>query len=287
MARKIAVLTCCGINKIQGLVTTEIGLKLKELDRSIELISLANLSVDQKRFQELIQESQVIVIDGCATRCATKLLEKKQIKKVKRIFIPEESKKYEFRLEKALRLSDEGKKFAEKIAKQILEDLKKEAKEIKKPIVERDFGKIEYFEVTYDKYHFRVPKEGYYFSENDCWVKQEGKKALLGITDYLQNKSSDILFVDLPELETQVEQFDEIVNFESVKAMLSLIAPVSGIVKAINGKLEEDPNLLNDDPYEQGWTIEITLADFDEDKELLMDGKTYFEYMKKKIEEEM
>ena len=287
MARKIAVLPCCGINKIQGLVTTEIGLKLKELDRSIELISLANLSVDQKRFQELIQESQVIVIDGCATRCATKLLEKEQFKKVKRIFIPEESKKYEFRLKKALRLSDEGKKFAEKIAKQILEDLKKEAKEIKKPIIERDFGEIDYFEVTYDKYHFRVPKEGYYFSENDCWVKQEGEKALLGITDYLQNKSSDILFVDLPELETQVEQFDEIVNFESVKAMLSLIAPVSGVVKAINGKLEEDPNLLNDDPYEQGWTIEITLADFDEDKELLMDGKTYFEYMKKKIEEEM
>jgi len=287
MGKKIAVLPCCGINKIQGLVTTEIGLKLKELNRSIELISIANLSVDQKRFQELIQESQVIVIDGCATRCATKLLEKEQFKKVKRIFIPEESKKYEFRLKKALRLSDEGKKFAEKIAKQILEDLKKEAKEIKQPIVERDFGEIDYFEATYDKYHFRVPKEGYYFSENDCWVKQEGEKALLGITDYLQNKSSDILFVDLPELETQVEQFDEIVNFESVKAMLSLIAPVSGVVKVINGKLEEDPNLLNDDPYEQGWTIEITLADFDEDKELLMDGKTYFEYMKKKIEEEM
>ncbi len=90
----------------------------------------------------------------------------------------------------------------------------------------------------------------------------------------------------MPEIETQVEQFDEIVNFESVKAMLSLISPVSGVVRVINYKLEDEPNLLNDDPYEQGWTIEITLADFEEDKELLMDGKTYFEYMKKKIEEE-
>lgn len=286
MAKKVSVLPCCGINKTLGLVTTEIGLKLKELDRTIELISPATLSVDQKQFQELIQESQVILIDGCATRCATKLLEKEQYKKVKRIFIPEESKKYEFRLEKTLRLSDEGKKFAEKIAKQILEELKKEAKWVKEPIVERDFGIIDYFEVTYDKYHFRVPKEGYYFSENDCWIKQEGEKALLGVTDYLQNKSSDILFVDLPEIGTQVEQFDEIVNFESVKALLSLITPISGVVSAINDKLEDEPNLLNDDPYEQGWTIEIKLADFDEEKELLMDGKNYFEYMKKKIEEE-
>ncbi|NPE07961.1 MAG: glycine cleavage system protein H [Asgard group archaeon] len=286
MTKKISVLPCCGINKTLGLVTIEIGLKLKELDHSIELISPANFSVDQKRFQELIQESQVIVFDGCATRCATKLLEKVDFTKVKRIFIPEESKKYEVRLGKALRLSDEGKEFAEKIAKQIMEELKKEAKQVKQPIVERDFGKIDYFEITYDKYHFRVPKEGYYFSENDCWVKQDGEKALIGITDYLQNKSSDILFVDLPEINTQVVQFDEIVNFESVKAMLSLISPVSGVVRVINYKLEDEPNLLNDDPYEQGWTIEITLTDFDEDKELLMDGKTYFEYMKKKIEEE-
>ncbi|HUT81075.1 MAG TPA: putative zinc-binding protein [Candidatus Bathyarchaeia archaeon] len=283
---KIAVLPCCGINKTLGLITIEIGLKLKELDHSIELISPATLSVDQQRYKEMIQESQVIVIDGCATRCATKLLEKEQYSKVKRIFIPEESKKYEISLGKALIITDEGKKLAERIAKQILEEIKNETKQVKEPIIERDFGKIDYYEVSYDKYYFRVPKEGYYFTENDCWVKPEGEKALLGITDYLQNKSSDILFVELPKIGAQVEQFDEIVNFESVKALLSLLAPVSGEVTAVNGKLEQEPNLLNDDPYEQGWAIELVLADFTEEKELLMDGKNYFAYMKKKIEEE-
>jgi len=218
------------------------------------------------------------------TRCATKLVEKRDKRPFKRIFIPDMSKKYKIKPRKELILNEENEKFAEQIMEEISEELgEDEVEEVSKS---REFEILDFFDITVDKYYFKVPKEGYYFNENDCWIKPEGIKALLGITDYLQNAAADILFVEFPEIGSEIEQFDDAGSFESSKTVLQLISPGTGKIIRVNKALENNPELMNQDSYQRGWFIEIELKDFEEDKELLMNGPDYFEYMKEKIMKE-
>jgi len=140
-------------------------------------------------------------------------------------------------------------------------------------------------EIRVDKWTFRVPKDCYY-NENDCWAKLDGNVATVGITDFLQNMASDIIYVDLPEPGTVVKQFDEVGSFESVKAMLDLISPVSGVVKEINEELKQTPELVNQDPYGEGWLVRIDVKDIRNDMENLLSPDDYFEVLKRKIETE-
>jgi len=89
------------------------------------------------------------------------------------------------------------------------------------------------FEITVDKWTFRVPRDRYY-NENDFWAKLEGSTATVGITDFLQNMAGDIIYVELPELDAAVDQFDEAGSFEAIKIMLDVISPVAGIVREVN-----------------------------------------------------
>ena len=141
------------------------------------------------------------------------------------------------------------------------------------------------FEIKVDKWTFTVPKDRFY-NENDCWAKLDGKIATVGITDFLQNMTSDIIYVELPKLGTEVGQFDEAGTFEAIKTMLDLISPVGGIVREVNEKLRDRPELVNQDPYEEGWFIKIEVKDFEADKENLLRPDAYFEVMKHKIEAE-
>jgi glycine cleavage system H protein len=140
-------------------------------------------------------------------------------------------------------------------------------------------------ELKMDKWTFRVPKDCLY-NENDCWAKLNGNTATIGITDFLQNMASDIIYVDLPETNTSVEQFDEVGSFESTKTVLDLISPVAGIVKEVNEELQLKPELVNQDPYGKGWFVKIEVKDFEADKENLLSSEAYFEIMKKKLEVE-
>lgn len=144
---------------------------------------------------------------------------------------------------------------------------------------------IEAFEIKVDKWSFRVPKDRLY-NENDCWAKLNGTVATVGITDFLQNMASDIIFVKLPEVGVVVEQFDEVGSFEAIKTMLDLISPVSGVVKEVNEELREKPELVNQDSYGRGWFVKIEVTDFEVDKENLIGSETYFEVLKRKIEAE-
>ena len=141
------------------------------------------------------------------------------------------------------------------------------------------------FEIKVDKWTFRVPRDLFY-NENDCWAKLDGNVATVGITDFLQNMASDIIYVELPDLGTEVEQFDEAGSFEAIKTMLDLISPVSGVVREVNEKLREKPELVNQDPYGEGWFVRIELKDFESDKEALLEASKYFEVLKKKVEAE-
>jgi glycine cleavage system H protein len=144
---------------------------------------------------------------------------------------------------------------------------------------------MEYLELKVDKWTFIVPK-GFFYNENDFWARIEGKIATVGITSYLQSKLSDIIFVSLPQIGTVIEQFGEAGSFESVKAALDIISPVSGSVVEVNNELINSPDLANSDPYGKGWFLKIELTDFESDKENLIDAEGYFEVMKKKVEKE-
>jgi glycine cleavage system H protein len=95
------------------------------------------------------------------------------------------------------------------------------------------------------------------FSEHDEWVRRDGDRAVVGITDYAQDQLGDIVFVEFPAVGTAVTRGEAFGEIESVKAVSALYAPVSGVVARINEALEDTPEKVNEDCYGAGWLIEI------------------------------
>jgi glycine cleavage system H protein len=137
-----------------------------------------------------------------------------------------------------------------------------------------------------DKYLFRLPADGgFYFNENDVWAYVSGKRARIGVTDFVQKSLSDILFFTPPKVGTEIFQFGEAGEIEASKAVFEILSPVSGTVIAVNEKLIESPEMLNQNPYEQGWIAEIELSDFEDDKELLHTFSGYLPIIKRKADD--
>jgi len=141
------------------------------------------------------------------------------------------------------------------------------------------------YELKVDKWTFQVHRDRYY-NENDCWAKVEGDVATVGITDFLQNVVSDIIFVECSKVGTKASQFDEVASFESVKSLLDVISPVAGTITDINDQLISSPELANKDPYGKAWFVKIRLDNFEKDKKNLLDPEGYYEILKKKVEDE-
>jgi len=144
---------------------------------------------------------------------------------------------------------------------------------------------MEYLEFKLDKWTFKVPKDLLY-NENDCWAKIDGNIATVGITDFLQNMMSDIVFVEFPKIGNKIEQFDEAGSIESVKSTLDIISPVSGVIQETNHDLVDAPDLANTEPYGKGWFLKIQLSNFESDRENLIEADAYLEVIKKKAEKE-
>ena len=102
--------------------------------------------------------------------------------------------------------------------------------------------------------------EGLYYSESHEWVKVEGNVAVVGITDFAQHAMGDLSYVDMPEVDDEFEAGEEFGAVESVKAASDLYSPVSGTILEINSALEGEPELINQDAYEN-WIIKVELAD--------------------------
>lgn len=113
-----------------------------------------------------------------------------------------------------------------------------------------------------------------YFTDEHEWIDLEGDLATVGITDYAQEQLGDIVFVELPEVGTNVDKGGEAAVVESVKAASDVYAPITGEVMEANAALEEDPALVNTSPEEEGWFFRMTVADKSE-LEGLMDAKAY------------
>jgi glycine cleavage system H protein len=104
-------------------------------------------------------------------------------------------------------------------------------------------------------------KDDLQYTKEHEWVKLEGEVATVGITDYAQRQLGDVVFVELPQVGTQVEQMKPFGVIEAVKAVSDLFSPVTGEVTEINSKLESQSNLINSDPYGEGWIIKVKLKD--------------------------
>lgn len=120
--------------------------------------------------------------------------------------------------------------------------------------------------------------EGLYYSESHEYVKVEGEFAYVGITDYAQNALGNVVYVDLPEVDDEVEADEDFGAVESVKAASDIISPVTGTVVEVNEALEDKPELLNEDPFEN-WIIKVQLSDTAE-LDNLMDAQAYEDFCK-------
>lgn len=122
-------------------------------------------------------------------------------------------------------------------------------------------------------------EEGLYYSESHEFVRVEGDEAYIGITDYAQHELGNVVYVDMPDIDDEFEAGEEFGAVESVKAASDLLAPVSGIVTAINEELEDIPELLNQDAF-AAWIIKVKLTNKDELSQL-MDVQAYKAFTEK------
>ncbi|WP_096436771.1 glycine cleavage system protein GcvH [Alteribacter populi] len=120
-----------------------------------------------------------------------------------------------------------------------------------------------------------LPKE-FKYSEEHEWVKTEGEKVRIGITDFAQSELGDIVFVELPEVGDDVEADEPFGSVESVKTVSELYAPLSGKVVEVNEELEDSPEFVNESPYEKAWMIVVEPSDASE-QEKLMTAEQYEE----------
>src|SRR5437879_1522213 len=122
-----------------------------------------------------------------------------------------------------------------------------------------------------------TPEDSKYAKSHE-YVHMEGEVGTVGITDYAQKELGDVVFVELPQVGSQLEAANELGSIESVKAVSELFAPVSGEVVEVNEALKDKPELVNTDPYGDGWMIRVRMSDATEVDEL-MNAEEYEEYI--------
>jgi glycine cleavage system H protein len=144
---------------------------------------------------------------------------------------------------------------------------------------------MEYLETTVDKFIFRVAADRLYSSEG-IWVKEEGSRVRLGLSDFIQQRSGDIAFVELAAAGARLAVGQPLGNIETIKVDFEVPAPVSGVVSEVNSELEMSPEVINQDPYEAGWLAVIEVENWPEARAKLMDAAAYFVQMKREAEEE-
>ncbi len=126
---------------------------------------------------------------------------------------------------------------------------------------------------------YDIPDDLYYSKEHE-WVRIEGKTAVIGVTDYAQKSLHEVVYVETPKVDSQIEQFQSIGSVESVKSVSDIFTPVSGKITETNAELAESPELVNEDPYGEGWIAKVQLANSDEDLKKLITAEQYADFIK-------
>lgn len=143
-----------------------------------------------------------------------------------------------------------------------------------------------FLQTTVDKFTFHVDPTCYYNSDG-VWARVEGNRAKLGISDFVQQRSGDIAFVDVKPEGTSLMYGDEFCSIETIKVDVALISPVTGKIIQINPAMESTPEVINQDPFGEGWICEVEVNNWETDQKQLLDANAYFIKMKQDAEEEV
>jgi len=130
------------------------------------------------------------------------------------------------------------------------------------------------------KQDYHVPEDLYYTKEHE-WVRVEGDKCIIGVTDYAQKSLHEIVYVELPKVGMKVAQMQGLGTVESVKAVADVFSPLAGEVLDVNNSLSDAPELVNKSPYGDGWITRIKPDDFKKDMAVLMNARAYRDFLAK------
>jgi glycine cleavage system H protein len=144
----------------------------------------------------------------------------------------------------------------------------------------------EYLETTVDKFIFKVATDRLYTPEG-LWVKNEGPLVRIGVTDFFQQRNGDVAFVNLKPIDTVLNLNDEVASVETIKVNLSLASPVTGKIANLNKNAEAKPEIVNQDPYGEGWLCQLSADNWPDESKKLLSPEQYFVVMKKEAEEEV
>ena len=127
--------------------------------------------------------------------------------------------------------------------------------------------------------NYDIPDDLYYSKEHE-WVRVKGKTAVIGITDYAQKSLHEVVYVEAPKIASRIEQSQSIGSVESVKSVSDIFTPISGEIMEINTELAESPELINEDPYGEGWIAKVQLVNFRDDSKKLLSSEQYADYIR-------
>jgi len=280
---KHAILSCTGLDKPEGSVAREVAIRAADATGS-EIICPVLLNRAPARYKKALSDSALIVVDGCSTRCATKFATRLEAKVHRKVLVSDAARASGQALESTLSLGPNGLALAQSIVDELVRNLNAPTATAE-PVADFETP-TEYLVVTHDKFEFRIPVVDYVFNENDVWARVLDGVARVGISDYMQQKLTDISYFDPPRVGGVVEQFGELGSLESAKAVFEIISPISGTVTAVNPAVIDNPGLINEDPSGAGWLVEMKLTAWPQDQELLLDPAAYAEIVKRKAAEE-
>ena len=143
----------------------------------------------------------------------------------------------------------------------------------------------EYLETTVDKFIFKVATDRLYSAEG-IWALADGNRVRVGMTDFLQQLNGDVAFAEVQPEGTVVATGDEVAAIETIKANVEVPSPVGGAIVEVNPEMELSPEVINQDPYGEGWLVVIEASDWPADRDGLLGPQAYFELMKAQAEEE-
>ncbi|MGA8041859.1 MAG: putative zinc-binding protein, partial [Terracidiphilus sp.] len=187
-----AILACTGLDKPEGSVAREVAIRMASSANS-EIICPVLLNRSLTRYKKVLAESTLIVVDGCSTRCASKLAEGLGIKIDRKVLVSDVVKSSGTTLEPTLNLGPNGLGLAQAVVDGLVQSLNAASVPVPPAASSVTFAPpTEYLMVTHDKFEFRIPAAGYMFNENDVWVRVVDGVARVGISDYMQQSLTDI-----------------------------------------------------------------------------------------------
>ncbi|MCE1255380.1 MAG: glycine cleavage system protein H [Anaerolineae bacterium] len=140
-------------------------------------------------------------------------------------------------------------------------------------------------ELKIDKFTFKVAPDRFYNSQG-VWAMLMGKVVRIGLSDFLQQRSGDVAFSDVKPEGTVVEAGQDVATIETIKINIDLSSPLSGKIIQVNPAMETGPEVINQDPYGEGWLCEIEAGDWQADSKNLLSPSAYFIRMKQEAEDE-